>query len=297
MSAELEHRVPVLQLWDSHALLHDARAAAYIRLRARCTGSTVGAPPLKTKLGRQEKLAALPLALSSQEVVMACVSGWLGVAHGECADRSMDGHVVWHGVDAQRPSPVAVVRWADLQTLAAQVDPVKMAAFAYMWQQGYWMTVGLRFGCDFLVYQSDAAEVHAFAALTAVPSGPGGSRLGVDWAAAVRTAVSSSKCALVCEVAPEVPATAQVSDSDAAMPSQPDTAPPDAQAVCPWEPVCPDLHRVQCMGVPADYVHAALCACISSTARVYQLGRAGSTLAPQPDRVARYLRSHIESAL
>ena len=297
MSAELEHRVPVLQLWDSHALLHDARAAAYIRLRARCTGSTMGAPPLKTKLGRQEKLAALPLALSGQEVVMACVSGWLGVAHGEYTDGAMSGHAIWHGADARRPSPVAAVRWADLQKLAAQVDPVKMAAFAYMWQQGYWMTVGLRFGCDFLVYQSDAAEVHAFAALTAVPEGPGSSRLGVDWAASVRTAVSSSKCALVCEVVLEVPATAQASGSAAATPSQPDTAPLDAQPACPWEPVCPDLHRVQCTGVPADDVRAALRACISGAARVYQLGRAGSTLTPQPDCVARYSRSHIESAL
>eukprot|EP01138_Halocafeteria_seosinensis_P006861 gb/GECG01007016.1/.p1 GENE.gb/GECG01007016.1/~~gb/GECG01007016.1/.p1 ORF type:complete len:198 (+),score=22.55 gb/GECG01007016.1/:1-594(+) len=148
-------------------LLWDVDDIEYLRRECRIPLSAVG------HLSQGSKEATLPCIVHPLE---AC----LCVQHGYAVVNKTDGTVVNH------TCTIAEL----VACFAVQKD--KYALYVDLWKQGYWVTSGIKFGGDFLVYEDDPTNVHAGYIVALVPPSYCETRL-LEIASKMRVGVATSK--------------------------------------------------------------------------------------------------------
>lgn len=119
--------------------------------------SPVGMCPLK--LSTNGKAAAVPAALSDEELFLCHTLGWL-----DCVDSATGA-----SIDAQQLLDTAVNKAGGEQQKALLL--LKRTAFMDLWARGYRLTSGLKFGVEYLAYRSDPSVCHAAFMVRVLPAG------------------------------------------------------------------------------------------------------------------------------
>uniref|UniRef100_A0A914XG04 tRNA-splicing endonuclease subunit Sen34 n=1 Tax=Plectus sambesii TaxID=2011161 RepID=A0A914XG04_9BILA len=78
---------------------------------------------------------------------------------------------------------------------------IRFTVFRDLWRKGYYLTPGVKFGCDFLVYPGDPLKFHATCMAICVKSDE--SLTPVELAGYSRVATQVKKTVLICSVAPD----------------------------------------------------------------------------------------------
>jgi tRNA splicing endonuclease len=169
MARPIEKRIEV-SLHAGGLAVWDAADAEALRARWRVTGSPVG-PPADSAGGSAR-------ALLPEEAAMLVD---MGVATVVDRRQQQAGH--------------AGESWRDPSR--AQRD--RSALYQALWDDGYHLTVGCKFGAEYLAYRGDPNEVHAEATVHLLP--PGQTSLsGLELIAAARASNSVRKCAMIAAV-------------------------------------------------------------------------------------------------
>ncbi|KAF2880940.1 hypothetical protein ILUMI_25221 [Ignelater luminosus] len=75
----------------------------------------------------------------------------------EVTNETMVWPILYESVKSTQGTPTEV----PLAEILQQTTPTKCAVYADLWEKGYYITPGLKFGGDFLVYSGDPAIFHA----------------------------------------------------------------------------------------------------------------------------------------
>jgi tRNA splicing endonuclease len=163
-------------------------AADCVRLRGEggIAISPLGMCPLK--VSTNAKAAAVPAALSDEELFLASHLGWL-----DCTDAASGAAVDPHRLLAGNEERAAAGGGDRRQRLL-----LKRAAFVDLWTRGYRMTAGLKFGVDYLAYRSDPSTCHAAFMVRVLPDGQDITPL--DLVARARVATTTLKTAVLAYV-------------------------------------------------------------------------------------------------
>lgn len=146
--------------------------------------SPVGLCP--TKVSTNAKAAAVPAALSDEELYLTHSLGWLACT------------------DAATGAPFDAAVALEHAITSARDDEhrrrirLKRAAFADLWVRGYRMTAGLKFGVDYLAYRADPSVCHAAFMVRVLPAGSDVTPL--DLVARARVATTTLKTAVLAYV-------------------------------------------------------------------------------------------------
>jgi tRNA splicing endonuclease len=151
----------------------DAADVTRLRIRGRLAVSAIGACPTKTST--RGKAAAVPVLLSDQELHVGASNGW------------------WRVVDAASGQPCDLA--AHLRAVAERDTSGRIVLHRLvsldLWKMGYFLTNGIKFGCDYLAYRADPSMVHAAFMVVVATEGQGIAPL--DLVARARVATTALK--------------------------------------------------------------------------------------------------------
>ena len=139
-----------------------------------------------TKVATNAKAAAVPAALSDEELYLAHKLGWV-----VCTDA-----VTGKPFDAATALDHALSAARDVEQRQRML--LKRAAFMDLWIRGYRMTSGLKFGVDYLAYRSDPSVCHAAFMVRVLRAGTDITPL--DLVARARVATTTLKTAVLAYV-------------------------------------------------------------------------------------------------
>ena len=150
-----------------------------LRVDHRLVGSLVGAIS-KAAHGRQAHEGGPPLALAYEEALLAAEEGIITVVDFNEPEPAADADAAAGSSDAAAAGssdaaaddaepPERVVPLEEIRLLRPE-RLMYAKVFRDLWTQGHYVTMGARFGGDFLAYAGDPMRVHAHLIVHVIPS-------------------------------------------------------------------------------------------------------------------------------
>ena len=221
-------------------LVWEPREIYALRVDHRLVGSLVGAIS-KAAHGRQAHEGGPPLALAYEEALLAAEEGIITVvdfnepepaadAATGSSDAAAGGSSDAAADDAEPPE--RVVPLEEIRLLRPE-RLMYAKVFRDLWTQGHFVTMGARFGGDFLAYAGDPMRVHAHLIVHVIPSAS--EMVATELVACARLANTAKKTAALAIVDPQNMTVAYLSVAPlkAQGTSLPPAAPGSAAAAAP----------------------------------------------------------------
>ena len=213
-------------------LVWEPREIYALRVDHRLVGSLVGAIS-KAAHGRQAHEGGPPLALAYEEALLAAEEGIITVVdfnEPEPAADAATGSSDAAADDAEPPE--RVVPLEEIRLLRPE-RLMYAKVFRDLWTQGHYVTMGARFGGDFLAYAGDPMRVHAHLIVHVIPSAS--EMVATELVACARLANTAKKTAALAIVDPQNMTVAYLSVAPlkAQGTSLPPAAPGSAAAAAP----------------------------------------------------------------
>ena len=224
-------------------LVWEPREIYALRVDHRLVGSLVGAIS-KAAHGRQAHEGGPPLALAYEEALLAAEEGIITVvdfnepepaADADAAAGASDAAATAGSSDAAADDaepPERVVPLEEIRLLRPE-RLMYAKVFRDLWTQGHYVTMGARFGGDFLAYAGDPMRVHAHLIVHVIPSAS--EMVATELVACARLANTAKKTAALAIVDPQNMTVAYLSVAPlkAQGTSLPPAAPGSAAAAAP----------------------------------------------------------------
>ena len=189
-------------------LVWEPREIYALRVDHRLVGSLVGAIS-KAAHGRQAHEGGPPLALAYEEALLAAEEGIITVVDfnepepvADAATGSSDAAAAGSSdaaADDAEP-PERVVPLEEIRLLRPE-RLMYAKVFRDLWTQGHFVTMGARFGGDFLAYAGDPMRVHAHLIVHVIPSAS--EMVATELVACARLANTAKKTAALAIVDPQ----------------------------------------------------------------------------------------------